>query len=210
MKIKCIKSNGYSIRIGAIYEVIEKTETRYSIVNEKGLIRNYSKKLFVQVETKLTFTQILDSFCMVEDELQFKKVNGDDLVIEVQDFAKLQESEISCGIKELNNINDLVSIVNSTINKHYSFSDQENERLKVKALFLCVKIAAELDIRSYRFLLVSTNTDCKENESINDHYNIICKALSLKGESMQLIETNPNTENEISLWVLDVLEVFKD
>ena len=50
MILKCINTGtNKSITEGLAYELVNETETRYSLINDKGIQKNYSKDLFEEV-----------------------------------------------------------------------------------------------------------------------------------------------------------------
>lgn len=210
MRITCKETRGYKLKKGKTYEVLEEHENRYKVTNEAGLDRKYSKKLFNIVQERLDIKEVFKSICIVEDEVQFRTYKNDEIILEVKDFVTLRDSHISCGVKELPRINGLVDIVVKTVQDEFGHkSGNQYEELVAAILWKCIECAAELDVQQYKFLLISTNTNDNGNSSRNNNYDHICRAISLKGESIQLIGNNPNTNNEICIWTLDVEECFK-
>lgn len=213
MKVICKATRGYKLKKNKTYNVLEETDSRYLVTNEAGLDRNYSKKLFEVVKENLTLEQILESVCLVENEVQFKTRDNNDVILEVNDFITLEDSQVSCGVKQLVGINSLVEVIVKTVNEEYSssyFNQSQRNQIIVTVLKKAVECAAELDIQQYKFLLISTTTGNNSNSERNDNYSLLGEAFSLRGEAMQLVGNNPNTNNEISLWVLDVEQAFKD
>jgi len=132
MILKCINTGtNKSITEGFEYELINETETRYSLINDKGVQKNYSKALFEEVNQLVEVQSIdLDGDVHFEiiynedyDEAATKVVvttritlfDGDDNAVAQHTYENnvlevlRSDNRLSCGIKNLVNISEFMA-----------------------------------------------------------------------------------------------------
>jgi len=219
MKLQCKnKGNNKSITTGKEYEVINETETRYSIINDKGIQANYAKNLFSKAVEIIPEIPIIDgfeaetSFINNEDELPgFKiiiKINGfDNYVFEQDTILAISQPPISCGIKLVSGLNGLMSFINEFKEDFDNYLNENIKDFKIDEDFdfdTFYKEVAGLLIddllvdykASCLYLLLSTNIDN------NPNYNSEIIQYLDQITEVDLFGSNPNSGNEIQLWIL--------
>jgi len=213
MAIECINSGSNKlITAGNVYEIISETEDRYCILNDKGIQKNYSKKLFkLEKEEILLVDEInVETFVLDNDgDITFKviaKIEGfEDFEFE-EVVATVSESTISCGIKEISGVDEMMLFVdNFEISfKNYILNEKINmdEDFDFDELFKEVKDSLLQDLISEfegkcLYLLLSTNLT--DNEQYNQKF---IDSLNEVSEAGDLLGSNPNSGNDIKLWIL--------
>jgi hypothetical protein len=139
MILKCINTGtNKSITEGFEYELINENETRYSLINDKGVQKNYSKTLFEEVN-QLVEVQAID----IDGNVEFEIIHNDEYeedIIQVIVTTKLtlfdgddnriaqhsyennvlevlrSDNRLSCGIKNLVNISEFMATMDVFFN----------------------------------------------------------------------------------------------
>jgi len=212
--IECIDSGSNKlITVGNEYEIISETDNRYVILNDKGIQKNYSKNLFKEVEHEQNnLVEELDIETDVNidlNEIYFKikvKIDGFNDFLYQDKVACLLDTDISCGIKQISGLNDIM-IFEQDFRDYFNEYILENnidlgEELDLNELFNETITALFNDLLSKLsetclYALLSTNLD--NNEVYNDN---VVNALNNIAENEILVGDNPNSGNQIQLWVL--------
>lgn len=218
MKLQCKnKGNNKSITTGKEYEVINETEARYSIINDKGIQANYAKNLFskaIEIIPEIPIIDGLEAETSINNEnedLGFMitiKIDGvNDYVFEKDNVLNILESPISCGIQLVSGLDELMNFVNEFKDDFRDYLDENIKNFKIDedldfdtfykeiAELLIIDLIEEYK-GSCLYLLLSTNI---EN---NPNYNIeIIQYLNQISE-VDLFGANPNSGNDIQLWIL--------
>lgn len=212
--IECIDSGSNKlITVGNEYEVISETDNRYVILNDKGIQKNYSKNLFKEVEyenNNLVEEIDVETDVYIErNEIYFNikvKMEGFDDFIYGNTVGCLLDTDISCGIKQISGLNDIMSFEK---NFRFDFSEhiEENnidlgEEIDLDDLFNEVIASLFSDLleklnETCLYVLLSTNLN--NNENYNDN---VVDVLNNIAENETLVGDNPNSGNDIQLWVL--------
>lgn len=218
MTLQCKnKGNNKSITTDKEYEVINETETRYSIINDKGIQANYAKNLFIEAVEIIPQIPIIDgleaetSIVNEAGEPGFIitiKIDGqEDYIFDGEKILDISESCISCGIKTVEGLDVLMKFMNDFEEYFDNYLDENIKNFKIDEDFdfdSFYKEIAELLItdliEDYQneclFLLLSTNV--ANNGSYNTN---IIESLNANSE-IDLFGINPNTDNDIKLWIL--------
>lgn len=176
--IKCINPKVYNLTAGKEYEVISESNRFYTVVNDTGSAFSYSKELF-EVETPIPVEEPLN--------IEIQNINGHRYSIRTNKHETTRVTferagtSISCGINQFYNVNELVDEILHTY--------REDAIEVLKALFTHV-----LTLYVYKFALISTN--------ITDNEDVI-EALDKVLGDHQHEGLNPNSDNDIALWVVD-------
>ena len=210
--IECIDSGSNKlITVGNKYEIISETENRYTILNDKDIQKNYSKNLFRNEETKVIEEISVETLVDIDlNEVGFNvnvKIEGlEEFRYNVKGVACINDTNISCGIKQLPGLNGIMKFEEDFRNDLKEYIEESNIQLgedidldelcdeTIASLFQ--DLLAELD-GTCLYTLLSTNLHNNEyyNQNVVDILNDICENETLVGD-------NPNTGNEIQLWVL--------
>lgn len=193
MILKCINTGtNKSITEGLAYELVNETETRYSLINDKGIQKNYSKDLFEEVVVNNVKTvSSIELQCELEketnyddNECRYHNINvtikviafdGDDVEIGRVNHSNniLQilhsDSRLSCGIKNLVNISDFSSRINwffDEIDQSFVEAGLLVEKGVIRSLIEDHKICFYEDMLNCIFGFFNTN----DEDDHDDHY----------------------------------------
>lgn len=187
----CVNPKGYKLTKDKEYEVDHKGNGFVFVKNDNEKISKYSNNLFkAKEEPKLTLDQLISNITIsnYEDEdgkyiiLKYKNLN-----YEQNTTLKTSNSHISCGILEVNGINDLSEFCKNVI-------DHENTDITVRELLVSIiedNIVTNPENITYMF---STNTNFEhfnDVELVLDNMTDIC-----------LEKYNENSDNTIKTWLL--------
>lgn len=207
----CINPKNYSLTLNKHYTIISDDGDYYSLVNDNNKCLNYSKQLFESVDSLENVAEIqdiptiptierteqdcIDSIVVYNENITFNDINDNN--ISFSNPLNLNGSSISCGVFQLHNINSLITNI-----KQYVDTSEYDMIALTKQLFvraLLYKISEEVYEECCRFAMLSTNY-IDENE---DFYTWLDELSSTKTEWL----VNPNSENEIKVWVITNDEV---
>ena len=219
MKIQCINSgNNKLITKGNEYEVIAETEDRFTLLNDKGIQKNYARNLFeVEIIPLVKKVDIIDGLEAETSIVNSDKKQGFSILIKIKDkenytyeegyLLDISTSDISCGIKTVSGVDGLMNFVDNFKQDFSNYLDENIEDFKIDEDFdfdsfykEIVDLLIDDLIEEYRneclFLLLSTNLT--NNEFYNED---VINSLNENSE-IDLFGINPNSENDIKLWVL--------
>lgn len=210
--IECVNSGSNKlITVGKKYEIIYETENRYTILNDKGIQKNYSKNLFEIEGNKIVDEINIETHVNINlDEIEFLvrvKIDGfEDFDYGGEALALVKESNISCGIKQLSGIDDIMQFENRFRNDFKDYIRENGIELDnhidldelcdetISSLFQ--DLIAELDGTClYTLLSTNLNNNGNYNQKVVDILNGI-------SENEVFIGENPNSGNEIQLWII--------
>lgn len=217
MKKECINIGGNkSITLGNEYEIISETETRYTLLNDKGVQKNYSKNLFEDIVIAAPVIPVLDGFDvetsvtsqhgMVNFEIVIKLENNQDFVFG-RYILNVTESNISCGIYTASGVDGLMSYMTNFKDDFESYLEQNKNLFTIDEDFDFEEAYQEISdsliedlinslSKKFLFLLLSTNIN-----NNGDYNELIINSLNQFSEE-PLLGINPNSNNDITLWIL--------
>lgn len=177
--IKCINPKVYNLTAGKEYEVINESGRFYTVINDTGSAFSYSKELF-EVETPAPIEEPLT--IRIDNPAgnhQYRITTNKYAILRV--IFERTGTSISCGINQFYNVNEVVREVLERYN--------EDAIEVLKAL-----VSHVLTRYVYKFALLSTNIT--DNEDVVE---VLDKVLG----DHQHEGLNPNSGNDIALWVVD-------
>lgn len=220
-KIICKKvGKNVSISLNSEYDVFEETEKKYSIINDKGIQKNYCKSLFDVVEEQEELAPVVLTNLITELNVSISSLNlaqnrintslnitsNDQFINFTQSFTtRWNDSSISCGIKQLYDItnifealNNLKTQIENSLNDNLILSEDIN--LDNLFLDICNSVFQDIfDCINTTLLLFSINTNFR---SLKPEYIEVLNSLS----KTNITTINENSGNEIVLWVVDTTE----
>jgi len=217
MTLQCInKGNNKAITTGKEYEIINETDTRYAILNDKGIQANYAKNLFqnLVVEDTTPIINELEVMTSMNQEngedgfiITIKIEGQKDYVFEGKNMLDICESGFSCAIKTVEGLDSLMKFVNNFKEDFKNYLNDNIVNFKIDEDFdfdtfykeivelLITDLIAEYQ-NECLYLLLSTNV------SNNLDYNTdVIETLNDNSE-VDLFGLNPNTDNDVKLWIL--------
>lgn len=248
MKIICKKQGETKlISIDSEYEVIDQNETRYTILNDRGIQKNYSKKLFEVVEEvqervvrapraprvprqappvivePVVVIPAVDELVITtsaeyrDNQVRFKiQANFiNNLVFEFNITAlTIYGSNISCGIKDVNGLNDFMSRFKEFLPALTAYIRQNNQNFVINDDINLEEINIEVcDSLLQDFIalfeggdinagLINLSTNVTDNNTLSE---IVIN--SLEKIAQNTIEVrNPNSTRQIKLWTIVIGE----
>lgn len=225
MEVICQKTGSNKlITTGNTYEVLNETENRYTLINDKGVQKNYCKSLFslvdVQPVREVLPTRVLNEISLdVEvntygDAIDVNISYTDNLNLHSQNNESisrlyLADTNISCGIHQLSGLNNLFKGIDDILNAlNNNYSNLPNDvRLEVDLNDLPTKSDILKEVLSQiteeaNTSLILLSTNITNNEYICDEYTDTLDELSVATTTA----LNPNSDNTIALWTLNCNE----
>lgn len=204
-QVTCRNRKNYSLTVGRQYtsDSTDMAEGYTSIVNDAGRRARYATDLFEDVviatPTPDTVQQILETVRVsaTSDNIVLNfTIDGDNRRIL---NARLTEegSNISCGVRQMSGLNGFTSRL---VNSLSEFEDRGDlvQQLINKAYAMMVNSSESCSI-----VILSTNDDENSQFSITD---IALNLISVSSHRAM----NPNSGNNIKLWIVDVSENFEE
>lgn len=230
MKITC-KSLGETklLTIGNEYEVINESDNRYTILNDKGIQKNYAKNLFdVFVEVPPVPAKIIinelnietnadsigdeeDGYSDINVSIEIKGDNNFDFKYKLGGIESY-DSEISCGVSQLTGINSMMlAFANLKYNLKEYISENNfelNEEINLNDTLKDIKSGVLQDItaevsesnQSCGILLISTNIT--DNKDLDDDIVELLDEMSVSVNEFN----NPNSGNTCKIWNINLNE----
>jgi hypothetical protein len=202
----CTNPKNYKLTQGKVYEILDEEDGYYLLINDSNKTVRYYSDLFEDVETTETVTppppppvrteaDVISSLSVVRNnyrchvtyvDLNNQNVNFDTASINAIDI------NISCGIKQMYNINGILE----TIDENISADDDDLLELKKEIFKRTISLFINMYRTAARWILMSTNYD----DHFEDYYDVLNE---LSEETSLEWSENPNSGNEIKLWVFN-------
>lgn len=202
--ITCTNSRNYRLTEGNDYTVVRETDNFYYIANDRDTVARYSKTLFTEVveeeeesEPELALEEkrqlILNGLSVTNNHILIQDTTLD-IRISVDNPLGNNATNISCGVRQLFNLNDLATAIQSPdFIGHFDSNIVTNE-FKIELYKRIIEKRSE--ILSSNVVLLSTNiTD-------NGYFSLIDGALSQLCDT-STVAYNNNSGNDIKLWVIN-------
>lgn len=237
MRVICTKrGSNVSISENTEYEVINQTEKRFSIINDKGVEKNYCKSLFKVVEEQRPVREraprpqpvpqpVIRDINNLNVETIVEYVDNDESHYNIKLIATVEEeginysyeveaelgdnpTAISCGIYQLTGLNSILSTITAFKQTVLNqLSQLPNTRNNI----------TNDDINCGEILEAVLNEVIETSEDVG--FNILSTNItnnaSITPEYIQVLDNisvataetrNPNSGNRIKLWTLQVTE----
>lgn len=235
MRIICENvGKNVSISVGTTYDVISETEKRYTIINDKGIEKNYCKSLFRTVRNTRRNNPVPQPAPepVAPPRIHFNelnievRLNGNNVIIEATNSDRqfnhsieiglnCERTSISCGIHTLTSLNILLNSITSfkrdvlnSINTLCQRNDFVNE-------------ITEEDINTSAILEEVLNLYLERQQGDNMFTGLLLLSTNITNNnvitpeyievldriSVYNVEThNPNSSNRIKMWTLQLTE----
>lgn len=219
MKIRCRQLGANkSISINREYEVIDESDNRYAILNDKGIQKNYAKSLF-DVIPEIPPVQIIDELNI---ETSFLRApNGSTLLFKVTcpfigrnrfeftsgNILSLFGASISCGIMQIEGVNSFISSLKQMKVQFDAYMRNHtnvfvlNEEIDLDEVFKDIYVSLMQDLLalfqeanngSAMLLLSTTSHSINSLPDLKDVFEELAVTTT--------VAHNPNSGNEIILW----------
>ena len=224
MELECTKlGNTKSISLNSKYNLINESDTRYTLVNDRGIQANYAKNLFrvipeapiipealpipvineLNIETSCNNNLIFVINCLFTEGLNFNFSSNNNF--------SFGQTSFSCGITGLNGLNEFEADIFRAKSRFYEFitANRENftlnPEINVEELFQDITRSLIQDIvanfqgengNRAGLLIMSTTTHASD---------LLKDALNELATTSTTVH-NPNSNNNIIMWSFIVNE----
>ena len=210
----CTNPKNYKLTQGKIYEILDEEDGYFLLVNDSNKTVRYYSDLFGDVEesnetveaftpptpptppppparTEADVISSLNVACGGQRcTVTYVDLNNQTVTFQTSTIG-ISGTDISCGVHQMYNINDVLSSIENNVNT------DEDDLLELRKEI--VKRVTSLFIRYHRgnsrWMLMSTNN----NDTFEDYFEVFD---SLAQTNLGW-ENNPNSGNEIKLWVFN-------
>ena len=204
----CTNPKNYKLTQGKVYEILDEEDGYFLLVNDSNKTVRYYSDLFGDIEEAVeevappppparTEADVISSLNVTYNNnrcnVMYVDLNNETINFSTEPI-NVATSSISCGIHQLYNINAVMdSIDDNVLTDEDDLLELRKEIVKrVISLFIRNKRA------STRWMLMSTNYD----GDFEDYFDVFD---SLAQTNLGW-ENNPNSGNEIKLWVFNSLD----
>lgn len=204
MRIICTQNEDYKLTVGKVYEAEDSSRDFYKLLNDNNIGVRYHKRLFDVVPEEEAVPEVQAPPARTEQDMissiTFERgnVNYTDLennVIVISNCFTRFDSNISCGVKSYNGINNQIQ----RINEKFDFDQDDFIEIR-KALFKACIENYTRHPTSDAFRLFSTNVSGEDNGFLADEdmLSVLDEMANAVSESRE----NPNSGRSIKVWVL--------
>lgn len=203
----CTNPKNYKLTQGKSYEILDEEDGYFLLINDSNKIVRYYSDLFDDVEVVETIApppppparteaDVISSLNVTYNNnrcnISYVDLNNQTINFTTEPI-NVATSSISCGIHQLYNINAIIESIDDNVNT------DEDDLLELRKEI--VKRVISLFIRNKRantrWMLMSTNND--------DLYEDYFEVFDSLAQTNLGWEENPNSGNEIKLWVFNSL-----
>lgn len=202
--VKVVNPKHFALTKGKEYDVLSTEGRQVSIVNDNNVTSSYWLSLFAEgkkdkevaepepVVVIPTADVILATLIVSTTEINFT-VNGSNY--NTLNILGDSGTQISCGIRQISNVNAFIDVITEYIESELEELPAATRNEVVMAIFRKVILAQMQNVTAVGMFLVSTNTNYSEFARIDT----ILTEFTVASYTRE----NPNSGNEIKIWVLD-------
>ena len=204
----CINPKNYKLTQGKVYEILDEEDGYYLLVNDSNKTVRYYSDLFDDIEeaveevappppparTEADVISSLNVTCNGQRcTVTYVDLNNQPVTFQTTTVG-IAGTDISCGIRQISGINDILSSIDNNVNT----DEDDLLELRKEIVKRVISLLINRNRGNTRWMLMSTNN----NESYEDYFEVID---SLTQANLGW-ENNPNSENDIKLWVFNSLD----
>ena len=201
----CTNPKNYKLTQGKVYEILDEEDGYFLLVNDSNKTVRYYSDLFGDVEEPVeevappppparTEADVISSLNVTcggqRCTVTYVDLNNQTVTFQT-DSVMIISTNISCGIRQMSGINDILSCIDNNV----STADDDLLELKKEIVKRVISLFINRNRGNTRWMLMSTNY----NGDFEDYFEVFD---SLAQTNLGW-ETNPNSENEIKLWVFN-------
>lgn len=207
MKKVCINPKNYKLTQGNEYEILQQEDGYYLIVNDSNKTVRYYSDLFGDIEeaveevappppparTEADVISSLNVTCSGQRcTVTYVDLNNQTVNFQTSTIG-IFGTEISCGIRQISGINDILLSIDNNV----STTDDDLLELRKEIVKRVISLLINRNRGNTRWMLMSTNND----DIFEDYFDVFD---SLAQTNLGW-ENNPNSGNDIKLWVFNSL-----
>ena len=201
----CINPKNYKLTQGKVYEILDEEDGYFLLVNDSNKTVRYYSDLFDDVEeaveevapppsparTEADVISSLNVTCVGQRcTVTYVDLNNQTVNFQTSTIG-IFGTDISCGIRQMSNINDILSSIDNNV----STADDDLLELRKEIVKRVISLLIRHNRGNSRWMLMSTNND----SSFEDYFEVFD---SLAQTNLGW-ENNPNSGNDIKLWVFN-------
>ena len=206
----CTNPKNYKLTQGKVYEILDEEDGYFLLVNDSNKTVRYYSDLFDDVEeaietveaftppppspparTEADVISSLNVTCSGQRcTVTYVDLNNQTVNFQTSTIG-ISGTDISCGIRQMHGINNILSSIDNNV----STADDDLLELRKEIVKRVISLFIRYNRNNTRWMLMSTNND----DSYEDYFEVID---SLAQTNLGW-ENNPNSENEIKLWVFN-------
>ena len=204
----CINPKNYKLTQGKVYEILDEEDGYYLLVNDSNKTVRYYSDLFGDIEevneTVEAFTppppparteaDVISSLNVTSGgqrcTVTYVDLNNQSVTFQT-DTIVISLTDISCGIRQMHDINDILSSIDNNV----STDEDDLLELRKEIVKRVISLIIHYNRGNTRWMLMSTNND----DSYEDYFDVFD---SLAQTNLGW-ENNPNSGNDIKLWVFN-------
>lgn len=205
----CTNPKNYKLTQGKAYEILDEEDGYFLLVNDSNKTVRYYSDLFDDVEesnetvegftpppppparTEVDVISSLNVTCSDQRcTVTYVDLNNQTVTFQTSTIG-ISATNISCGIRQMYNINDILSGIDNNV----STIDDDLLELQKEILKRVISLLINRNRDNSRWMLMSTN-----NNSLYEDYFEVFDSLAQTNLGW---ENNPNSGNEIKLWVFN-------
>ena len=202
----CINPKNYKLTQGKVYEILDEEDGYFLLVNDSNKTVRYYSDLFGDIEEAVeevappppparTEADVISSLNVTYNNNYRCNVTYVDLNNETVTFQTniigISTTNISCGIRQMHGINNILLSIDNNV----STADDDLLELRKEIVKRVISLLIHYNRGNTRWMLMSTNND----SSFEDYFEVFD---SLAQTNLGW-ENNPNSGNEIKLWVFN-------
>ncbi len=207
----CINPKNYKLTQGKEYYIVDEEDGYFLLVNDSNKTVRYYSDLFDDVEQAnepveevapppspaRTEADVISSLNVTYNNdrcaVTYVDLNNQSVTFQT-DTIGISATDISCGIRQMFNINDNILL---SIDNNVSTTDDDLLELRKEIVKRVISLIIHYNRGNTRWMLMSTNND--------DRYEDYFEVFDSLAQTNLGWENNPNSGNDIKLWVFNSL-----
>ena len=204
----CTNPKNYKLTQGKVYEILDEEDGYFLLVNDSNKTVRYYSDLFDDAEqanepieevappppparTEADVISSLNVTCGGQRcTVTYVDLNNQTVNFQTSTIG-ISGTDISCGIRQISGINDILYCIDNNVNTN----EDDLLELRKEILKRVISLLINRNRGNTRWMLMSTNND----DSYEDYFEVFD---SLAQTNLGW-ENNPNSGNEIKLWVFN-------
>jgi len=201
----CTNPKNYKLTQGKVYEILDEEDGYFLLVNDSNKTVRYYSDLFGDVEEAVeevappppparTEADVISSLNVTYDNnrcnVTYVDLNNETINFSTESI-NVANSSISCGIYQLYNINAIMESIDDNVDT----DEDDLLELRKEIVKRVISLFINRNKGNTRWMLMSTNND--------DRYEDYFEVFDSLAQTNLGWETNPNSGNEIKLWVFN-------
>jgi len=204
----CTNPKNYKLTQGKVYDILEEEDGYYLLVNDSNKTVRYYSDLFEDNDQAnepieevapppppaRTEADVISSLNVTHNNsrcnITYVDLNNQTVNFQTNTIG-ISTTDISCGIRQMHNINNVLSSIENNVNTE----DDDLLELRKEIVKRVTSLFINRNRGNTRWMLMSTNND----SSFEDYFEVFD---SLAQTNLGW-ENNPNSGNEIKLWVFN-------